>query len=73
MRRNLPTRTLLSTDDTTNDSKFNFCPIPPKTGPESSGSNEIDDLLIQYQSLVTQIRAIRGKLYSRGVDPEKYT
>ena len=35
--------------------------------------NNTEKLIIRYRNLIQELKAIRGKLYSRGIDPEKYT
>jgi hypothetical protein len=76
MRRNLPNRTLLS-NSTEHDVNYvaNYCPLPPKTGIQSQNlePNEHEKLIVRYRELVKEIKTLRGKLYARGIDPEKYT
>ena len=70
MRRAVPNRSLLqSTIEPEVNYKANFCPLPQKT---SLKPNEIEELIIRYRKLVAEIKTVRGKLYTRGIDPEKY-
>ena len=75
MRRNVPNRTLLRKDPvipgTHVNPEPNFCPIPPRGGPTQTLS-EAESLIVRFQKLVKEMRAIRGKLYRLGIDPEKY-
>ena len=74
MMRDVRRRTLL--EENTADSapedqpKPNYCPLPPRG--ESSDLNEAELLIIRYRKLIADLRAVRGKLYRLGIDPEKY-
>ncbi len=74
MRRTLPNRSLLShTAEPETNYTANFCPIPQADrAPKDLEPNETEKLILRYRELVVEIKAIRGKLYSRGYDPEKY-
>ncbi len=75
MRRAVPNRSLLnSTKEPEGNYGANFCPIPPRTGNQSRDiePNETEKLIFRYRELVKEIKALRGKLYTRGIDPEKY-
>jgi hypothetical protein len=72
MRRAVPNRSLLSnTSEPKINYEANFCPIPPM----STGNlepNDSEKLVLRYRELVQEIKVLRGKLYTRGIDPEKY-
>jgi hypothetical protein len=81
MKRSFPHRSTLS--KTVPEPKYatkpgvNFCPIPPKTNNSNSNSgivepNEHEKLIIRYRELVNELKVVRGKLYTKGIDPEKY-
>ena len=70
MIRRVPNSSLRQNEpNTTPIDQSNFCPIPQNTNQPSS---ELDILIAQYKKLVTELKQVRGKLYSRGVDPEKH-
>jgi len=75
MRRAVPNRSLLSnTTEPKVNYEANFCPLPPRNGNRDQNlePNETEKLIFRYRELVKEIKSLRGKLYSRGVDPEKY-
>ncbi len=75
MRRAVPNRSLLNnkTEPEVNY-EANFCPLPPRpeTQARNLEPNETEKLIFRYRELVKEIKALRGKLYSRGIDPEQY-
>ena len=75
MRRSFPNRTLLSKTTSETKPDVNFCPIIPRTNNSNSGivePNEHEKLIIRYRELVNELKVVRGKLYTKGIDPEKY-
>ena len=47
--------------------------LPPRPEPRTNlEPNETEQLIIRYRELVSEIKMLRGKLYTRGIDPEKY-
>ena len=72
MRRAVPNRSLLqSTVEPDVNYTANFCPLPQRQE-EQLVPNETEKLIIRYRELVAEIKQVRGKLYTRGIDPEKY-
>lgn len=53
-----------------------YCPLPPKNRPKNNQEEELNEeaqeLLHRYKELVLEINKIRGKLYTNGIDPDKY-
>jgi hypothetical protein len=82
MKRSFPNRTLVSKIDTSEiKHDADFCPIISRRDNSNSNSNsnsdivepnEFEKLIIRYRELVSEIKVVRGKLYSKGIDPEKY-
>lgn len=74
MRRAVPNRSLLqSTAEPEVNYKANFCPLPPNIGAQTDlEPNETEKLIIRYRNLVAELKQVRGMLYTRGIDPEKY-
>lgn len=74
MRRAIPNSSLLQqTVEPEVNYKANFCPLPPRPEPRTNlEPNETEQLIIRYRELVSEIKILRGKLYTRGIDPEKY-
>ena len=75
MMKKVPNRSLLTRKNTSQPQPQpqpqptgDFCPI----GPRGTSLNEAERLIVRYRKLVEEIRAIRGKLYRVGIDPEKY-
>ena len=76
MMRDIKNRSLLGKDVVESSMsdiqpQANYCPLPPRGG-DIPELNETESLIVQYKRLVAEIRAIRGKLYRLGIDPEKY-
>jgi hypothetical protein len=77
MKRSINNSTLLR--QTTNEQYSitqNYCPLPPKNTPKNNQEEELNEeaqeLLHRYKELVLEINKIRGKLYTNGIDPDKY-
>ncbi len=69
MRRAVPNRSLLSsTAEPEVNYQRNFCPLPTR----QVETTEAEKLIIRYRELIKEIKTIRGKLYTQGIDPEKY-
>ena len=72
MRRAVPNSSLLRTPTTPDDHfEANFCPLPLRDSDQEQ-PNDTEKLILRYVELVKEIKALRGKLYARGIDPEKY-
>jgi hypothetical protein len=72
MRRAVPNRSLLSsTAEPEVNYQRNFCPLPTRQV-ETTETTEAEKLIIRYRELIKEIKTIRGKLYTQGIDPEKY-
>jgi len=72
MRRNVPSRSLMNATKEPPEINYsaNYCPLPAKS---SLKPNDTEKLIIRYRNLLSELKKIRGKLYSMGIDPEKYT
>lgn len=77
MKRSINNSTLLNSP-TNNEYSItqNYCPLPPKNTPKNNQHEELNEeareLLHRYKELVLEIDKIRGKLYTNGIDPDKY-
>ena len=75
MKRNFPNRSLLDnkrkSSEHVSGSQGNFCPLAVSRN-ESIGQNEVDRLITNYKKLALELKRLRGKLYTMGIDPEKY-
>jgi len=75
MRRHTPNRSLLSNNNASDvNYRADFCPITPKRGDQSQTiePNEVEKLIVRYRELAKELKTLRGKLYARGIDPQKY-
>ena len=77
MKRSINNSTLLkSTTNGEYSITQNYCPLPSKNTPKNNQEEELNEeaqeLLHRYKELVLEINKIRGKLYTNGIDPDKY-